>query len=273
MKRLIVAALLALSSSVFATTLTPIQLLNPTGSTAGQAIVSTGSSSAPAWGSVTAASLAAQAANTVVANVTGASASPTAVAIPSCSSTSSALQYTSGTGFSCYASSASTATANTWALGQTFSAIITPSTTNGIKGTTAGDNANAGSDGEVLTSVVSTNTTWSPATNVSGNTNCQIPLTAGDWNVTGSIFWAAAAGSGAWTAAIGGISTTSATQPATPYLAQAGQAAAGVTNVGLSIPMVRVNVASSATAYLVGTAGYSSGTMAYQCQLIARRVR
>lgn len=53
------------------------------------------------------ASLAAQAANTVLANATSASHSPTAVAIPSCSTSTSALQYTSGTGFTCYASSAS----------------------------------------------------------------------------------------------------------------------------------------------------------------------
>lgn len=46
-------------------------------------------------------SLAAQAANTVVANVTAASATPTAVALPSCSTANSALQYTSATGFSC----------------------------------------------------------------------------------------------------------------------------------------------------------------------------
>lgn len=46
-------------------------------------------------------SLAAQAANTVVANVTAASASPTAVALPSCSTANSALKYTTSAGFSC----------------------------------------------------------------------------------------------------------------------------------------------------------------------------
>lgn len=46
-------------------------------------------------------SLAAQAANTVVANVTAASASPTAVAIPSCSTANSALKYTTASGLSC----------------------------------------------------------------------------------------------------------------------------------------------------------------------------
>jgi hypothetical protein len=47
------------------------------------------------------ASLAAQAANTVLANVSGLSASPTAAALPSCNVAGSALAYTSGTGFSC----------------------------------------------------------------------------------------------------------------------------------------------------------------------------
>lgn len=108
MKKLLTAALLALSSFAFGATLAPIQLLNPAGSTAGQAIVSTGASSAPAWGSVAATALAAQAANTVVANVTASSASPTAVAIPTCNTSTSALQYTPATGFTCYASSATT---------------------------------------------------------------------------------------------------------------------------------------------------------------------
>ncbi|HGF4015937.1 hypothetical protein [Burkholderia cenocepacia] len=54
-----------------------------------------------ATGLVTLPSLAAQAANTVVANVTGSSASPSAFAMPSCSTSASALQWTSGTGFTC----------------------------------------------------------------------------------------------------------------------------------------------------------------------------
>jgi hypothetical protein len=52
MKRLLGAALLALTSIAFGATLTPITLLNPAGSTAGQAIVSTGASTAPVWGGV-----------------------------------------------------------------------------------------------------------------------------------------------------------------------------------------------------------------------------
>jgi hypothetical protein len=51
MKRVLFAFMAVFSSVAFGATLIPVQLLNPSGSTTGQAIVSTGSSSAPAWGS------------------------------------------------------------------------------------------------------------------------------------------------------------------------------------------------------------------------------
>src|ERR1700761_551177 len=58
MKRIFAGALaLFLAFAVSATTLNPIQLLNPAGSTTGQTIVSTGASSAPSWASVSAAAL------------------------------------------------------------------------------------------------------------------------------------------------------------------------------------------------------------------------
>lgn len=100
MKRFL-SAILMLPAFVLAATLAPIQLLNPAGSTAGQAIVSTGASSAPAWGAVSAGALAPIAANTVLGNFTASSAPPAAFAAPSCSTANSALKYTSGTGLSC----------------------------------------------------------------------------------------------------------------------------------------------------------------------------
>lgn len=66
----------------------------------------TGSFTAP--GLISPASLVAQAANTVLANVTASSASPTAVAMPTCNSSTSALQYTPVTGWTCYTNSATT---------------------------------------------------------------------------------------------------------------------------------------------------------------------
>lgn len=102
MKRFIVGAFVALFSLIAsATTLNPIQLLNPAGSSSGQAIVSTGSSTVPAWGGVGVNGIAAIAANTVLANATGSSASPTAFAMPSCTGAANALGYTSGTGIIC----------------------------------------------------------------------------------------------------------------------------------------------------------------------------
>src|SRR5258708_7543054 len=141
MKRLfhgLIALLVAASAQ--ATTLNPIQLLNPTGSASGQAIVSTGASTAPAWSNVSAAALASQAANTVVANVTGSAAAPTAFAMPSCSTSSSALQWTSGTGFACGASFATTAFVTT------APTINQPN----LVGVTKGSGATAGSRGHVL---------------------------------------------------------------------------------------------------------------------------
>jgi hypothetical protein len=120
MKKLICAALALFASAAFAATTVPVQLLNPTGSTAGQTILSTGPTTAPAWGGIALSGLGAQAANTVVANATGSSATPTAVAMPSCSTTNSALKYTSGTGFSCGTTFATTG-ANTFTASQTVS--------------------------------------------------------------------------------------------------------------------------------------------------------
>lgn len=86
-----------------ATTLAPIQLLNPSGSTAGQAIISNGASSAPTWQAVPLSGLATQAANTVLGNGTASTAAPTALAVPSCSAATNALLWTSATGFACNA--------------------------------------------------------------------------------------------------------------------------------------------------------------------------
>ena len=57
MKKILFGLAALYSSFAFSATLVPIQLLNPTGSSSGQAIVSTGASTAPAWGNVNAATL------------------------------------------------------------------------------------------------------------------------------------------------------------------------------------------------------------------------
>lgn len=101
MKTLLGFALAAFYSLSFAATTTPVQLLNPTGSSAGQAIVSTGSSTAPAWGGVGLNGISAIASNRVVGNATASTASPTALVMPSCSTSASALNWTTSSGFTC----------------------------------------------------------------------------------------------------------------------------------------------------------------------------
>lgn len=108
MKKILLCLAFLISGATGAATLSPVQLLNPAGSTSGQAIVSTGPSTAPAWSNVTATTLAPQAANTVMANATGATASPTAFAMPSCSGANQALRWTSSSGFTCASSIALT---------------------------------------------------------------------------------------------------------------------------------------------------------------------
>lgn len=99
--RLLGASLALFSSIAFAATLIPVPLLNPVGSTAGQAIVSTGASSAPAWGGVGLNGISAIAGNTVVVNASSASASPSAFAMSSCSGASAALGWVTNSGFAC----------------------------------------------------------------------------------------------------------------------------------------------------------------------------
>lgn len=124
MKKFLTAALLAplmaFAQTYPSPTFNTVTLQNPltvanggTGTTSSTGSGSVVLSSAPTianptfTGTVTASglfslsSLAPQAANTVVANATGSSASPTAIAMPGCSGASNALQYTSGTGFTC----------------------------------------------------------------------------------------------------------------------------------------------------------------------------
>lgn len=125
MKRILFAAILGLSSiCASATTLNPIQLLNPAGSVSGQAIVSTGSATAPAWGGVGLNGIAAIAANTVLANATASSAAPTAFAMPSCSSSVSALNWTTSTGFTC-----NTGLITAAAVSSTYAPLASPALT------------------------------------------------------------------------------------------------------------------------------------------------
>jgi hypothetical protein len=285
MKRILAAALFSLTSLAFGATLNPVQLLNPSGSTAGQAVVSTGTSTPPAWGNVTATALAAQAANTVVANVTAASASPTAVALPSCGTANSALKYTSASGFSCgtaYALTSGTlaqfaATTSAQLAGvlsdETGSGAavfgISPTiTTPNIVGVSTSSNATAGSVGEYITGTASTvSLTSGTVTNVTS-----ISLTAGDWDVTAVVRFNPA-GTTTVTGVIGSINTTSATLGG---LGNTSQILATLTTgqqQALALPTVRLSTAATTTVYCIAQAAFGTSTMTADCLIRARRPR
>lgn len=260
MKRLFAAALAVITSLAFGATTTPVQLLNPAGSTAGQAIISNGPTSAPTWGAVP------------LTGITG----TLAIGNGGTGATSvSAARTNLGLGTSSTVNTGTSGAtvpllngANTWSAAQVFTSTITPSQTAGIIGTTTNNNANAGSIGEFQQQV----TTGTSLTNSTAANCSSISLSAGDWDIRGTIQFIP---TGALTLIWGSINTTSATQN-------------GVTNGGsfllnaamtsaqqqiASTRTVRLSLASTTTVYLVGTAAFASGTTTCTGVIEARRVR
>jgi len=196
MKRFLIGIFFILvSTAASAATLTPIQLLNPSGSSAGQAIISNGASSAPAWQAVPLSGLATQSANTVLGNGTASTASPTALSVPSCSAATNALLWTSGTGFSCN----SAINASTLG-GATFSAP------GAIGGTTPGTGAftslSASSNAKVIASNAGGQTVASASATVVTTWTASVN-TGTAFNTTTGVFTAPAAGQYLVTATIG----------------------------------------------------------------------
>lgn len=268
MKKVFVSLLtLLFAGSAYATTLSPIQLLNPSGSTSGQAIVSTGAGTVPAWANVSAAALTGI---TPVLNggtgVTTAAAELSRIGAASVAQATTALAATGGsiTGVPISGSTGSFTT-----LGST--GLITPASVIGIKGTSTNDSAQAGSIGEYLTN--STATT-SATSNVALNATTLL-LTAGDWDVQGVATYVPAAGT-TLASTIQGISTTSATFGAvntgsyTQLVSVTQGIASGQTN---ATPTFRLNLTASTTVYLVTQATFSGSTLTVSGVLRARRVR
>lgn len=159
------------------------------------------------------------------------------------------------------------------AFGNTVSTLtatgtITPSSTNGIVGTTTNDNANAGSIGEFSTVTVgSTSIASATSTNITS-----VSLTAGDWDVSGNVFFVAGSGD-TITAIIAGVNSTSATLPTAPLY---GQMFASITAGNASTiltPTQRFSLSGTTTIYLVAQAVHSGGTATTQGFIRARRVR
>lgn len=129
-------------------------------------------------------------------------------------------------------------------------------------------NAAAGVVGEVLsaTTLATANTT-ATALNATSLT-----LTAGDWDVMGSIQFTPSASS--YSVLNAGVNTTTAILPAFPYRFQlVTSTVLGAADQMFSVPKRRINVTTSTTIYLVASATFGSGTSTVSGFLEARRVR
>jgi hypothetical protein len=154
----------------------------------------------------------------------------------------------------------------------TFAGSVTPPQLAGIVGTTTNNNANAGAIGEYISSQVTaggTGLTSGVASNVTS-----ISLTAGDWDVSGSIFVNQAAGT-TLSLVQASINTTSATnQGATTgyctYLQTTFTTSGGS---GIPVPTLRLSLSTTTTVYLVVAATFGVSTAGAGGFLRARRMR
>lgn len=154
----------------------------------------------------------------------------------------------------------------------TATGAISASQTGGIIGTTTNNSANAGSVGEYQTAA-SLATPMTTATNINA---VQITLTAGDWDVQGTMTLNPNVGTSI-TQLIAGISTTSITfatpNTGTRYKEVPASAIVGNNSQERATPMVRISVAASTIVYLVAEANFTASTCTVDGFIRARRVR
>lgn len=239
MKNLLASCLLFVAAlSAGAATLSPIQLLSPSGSTSGQVIKSNGPSSAPSWGA------------------------------PSITTVTGTLPIANGGTGATVAATALSNLGGAALAGATFTGAITPSQTIGIVGTTTNNNANAGSLGEFPNNSAS-------GISLTTNTNTNITsvsLTAGDWDVSGVVEYVPAAGTVPVSLTSGISNTTASFNGIGTLVTLATTLSTGITQRQVT-PLVRVSVASTTTIFLVAVSTFSGGTMTANGFIRARRVR
>lgn len=143
-----------------------------------------------------------------------------------------------------------------------------------ITGTTTNNNAVAGNVGETLQTIQNTGTALSSG--VSQNIATR-SLTAGDWIVSGSVFFSAQTGNVLLTDLIAGISTTSLTFPALPLFSQQAPnltlLVASNQSISLMAPSQRISLASTTNVFLVAQSKQTAGSPTAYGYLLAQRIR
>ncbi|MGU4696717.1 hypothetical protein K6L09_08625 [Burkholderia cepacia] len=297
MKKFLILLAGVLAAAAHAATLTPVQLLNPAGSTTGQVIVSSGPSTAPGWGPVALSGVTgtlpianggtgAATQTAALTNLLGASVVP--VANGGTGVTSAAAELTR-IGAAPLASASPTGTWS-FAARPTFngatpwdSSNLNPasppawgnSTPN--SGAFSSLSATAGYTGltsttlpytvGVLGEYFSSSTSGTSMTTATATNCASISLGAGDWDVQAIIQFNPSA-------ALSSLATAVSTTVSVPAF-QSEQAlslafTSGQTQI-LASPMQRIPLTSATTVYAIGVAGFSSGTVTCNGYLRARR--
>ena len=153
---------------------------------------------------------------------------------------------------------------------------VTFSSTSGVIGTTTNDSAAALSVGELLSTVVLVGAPVALTTATAANI-ATLSLTAGDWDVWGSVWTNPAAGT-TTTKVQAAVSQTTATLPTTPALGTSLSVLTGITTaateaVVLQTGATRISLAGTTSVYLVASVTFSVSTMGGYGAIYARRRR
>jgi len=159
-------------------------------------------------------------------------------------------------------------------LGAASATSLTFTSTSGIIGTTTNNNAAAGSVGEFISSSVLAGAAVALTTAIGANVT-SIALTAGDWDVCGTVafVFAATTTSTQQTMGISSVSATFGTNGAENNIIQFKQTLTGLKTVAFGNSSMRFSIAAPTTVYLLGSAVFAVSTASAYGFISARRVR
>ena len=160
------------------------------------------------------------------------------------------------------------------ASGNTFlSGSLTTSQTAGIIGTTTNNNANTGSVGEFVESVVAAGSAVGLTTATPANVT-SISLTAGDWDVWGNVNFIDAATTNVTVAAASvGAASATVQENSTTQINWGPSGIVPEARIRLGTPALRVSVSGTTTIYLVALGNFSVDTLTAYGSISARRRR
>lgn len=140
-------------------------------------------------------------------------------------------------------------------------------------GSITNDAAIVGGVGELLSSTVATGASVSLTTATPANVT-SVSLTAGDWDVSGTVDYNPGATTSI-TRLAQGVSSTSATLGAQDTYSQSASAADVPTAIVIALPtpVTRISLAATTTIYLVASATFTVSTLTAFGSIRARRVR